>query len=113
MKKALVVLVALLFVASAAYAECACCKNVKSDEIGKAWGGRICSGLCNGLLGWSEIFFRPGKVMAEGGNAFVGFFRGLGNAVERTCGGALELVTFWTPGKSAVVMEDCPLCTYK
>ncbi len=113
MKKVLLILAIMVFAASFAYAECKLCKNIKADDMSKAWGARLCSGLCNVAFGWSEIFFRPGKVVAEGGNLIVGFFRGIGNAITRTGVGAVEVVTFWTPGKAVVDLEDCPLCAYK
>lgn len=114
MKKVLVILVALMFVATLSYAaECMVCKNLKSNNMTNVYGARIGNGLSNGLLGWSEIFFRPGKVASEGGNPIVGFFRGLGNALTRTAGGVVEIVTFWTPGDSVASMDTCPLCAYK
>lgn len=113
MKKVLLIAAILLLSASLAFAECACCKNQKSDDMTKAWGGRLCSGLCNATLGWTEIFFRPGKVAAEGGNLIVGFFRGVGNAITRTAVGVVEVATFWTPGESVVTVDNCPLCAYK
>jgi len=114
MKKIAVILAALIFAASFAYAaECNICANMKSDDASKCWGSRLGNGLCNLLLGWSEIFYRPGKVVAEGGNGLVGFFRGVGNALTRTGIGAVEVVTFWTPGATVCQMSDCPLCAFK
>ena len=113
MKKVLVVLAVLMFTASLAYAaECKICSNLNSDDPAKVGGSRIGNGLANGLFGWTEIFFRPGKVSAEGGNPIIGVFRGLGNAITRTVVGATEVVTFWTPGESVASMPDCPLCAY-
>lgn len=114
MKKVLIALVILMFAASFAYAaECKLCQNIKSEDLTKAWGARLGSGLCNTAFGWTEIFFRPGKVTAEGGNPVIGFFRGIGNAITRTCVGAVEVATFWTPGDAVVALENCPLCAYK
>ena len=114
MKKTLIILTVLMFAVSLAYAtECSLCKNIKSDDVTRACGARLCSGLCNAVFGWTEIFFRPGKVAAEGGNPMVGFFRGIGNAITRTAVGTIEVATFWTPGKSLAHLEDCPICAYK
>lgn len=113
MRKILLIAVIIVFAASFAYAECKMCSNLRSNNVTKVWGARLCSGLCNTALGWSEIFFRPGKVVAEGGNGVVGLMRGLGNAVGRTIGGAVEVVTFWVPGDAVVLVEDCPICAYK
>lgn len=114
MKKIVVLVVALMFAASLAYAaDCSLCGKLKSGDTVNAYGARLCNGLCNGLLGWSEIFFRPGKVAAAGGNPISGFFGGLGNAIIRTGYGVVEVVTFWTPGESIVKIKDCPLCAYK
>src|SRR3989338_5762988 len=106
MKKLLIVAIVLLLSSSLAYADCMACKNLKSGDMGSVYGARIGNGLSNALLGWSEIFFRPGKVAAEGGNPIVGFFRGIGNAITRTAGGVIEIATFWTPGDSVAMMED-------
>ena len=114
MKKVLVVLVALVLVASLSYAaECCACKSLKDASIAKVCGSRLCNGVCNAALGWTEIFFRPGKVVAEGGNPIVGFFRGLGNALVRTSVGVVEIATFWVPGDSVATIDSCPLCAYK
>jgi len=114
MKKVLIVLAILVFASSlACAAECKLCANMKSDDMAKVYGSRLCSGVVNTAFGWTEIFFRPGKVVAEGGNPIVGFFRGIGNAITRTAVGAIEVATFWTPGKAVAGLEDCPLCAYK
>ena len=113
MKKLVLVLLVLMFAASSVYAECKICCNLKSNDMTKACCSRLGNGLANAALGWSEIFFRPGKVVAAGGNPIVGFFRGLGNAVTRTAVGAVEIATFWTPGESVAKIDDCPLCAYK
>ncbi len=114
MKKIALVVLVLIFASSLAYAaECKVCGNLKSKDMTKLYGARLCNGIGNVAFGWTEIFFRPGKVVAGGGNPLVGFFRGLGNAVARTGAGAVEVATFWTPGDSVVLIEDCPLCAYK
>lgn len=114
MKKVLIIVAILVFASSMAYAaNCQLCGNMKSGDVTKVAGTRLCSGLCNVALGWTEIFFRPGKVVAEGGNPIVGFFRGIGNAITRTAVGAVEIVTFWNPGDSVASLPDCPLCAYK
>jgi putative exosortase-associated protein (TIGR04073 family) len=114
MRGILAAFVIVVFCATAAYAsDCGMCANLNDGDIMTVCGARLCSGACNALLGWSEIFFRPGKVVAEGGNPLVGFFRGLGNAVARTVVGMVEIATFWTPGDSVVKMADCPVCAYK
>lgn len=113
MGRVLLVALALLLVASCAYAECMACRNLNSDSATNVVGARLCNGVCNTAFGWTEIFFRPGKVVSAGGNPIVGFFRGLGNAVARTGLGAVELVTFWVPGESLVKIDDCPLCAYR
>lgn len=114
MKKILLVMAVVIFTASYAYAaqQCQACGNLKADEPMKAWGSRLGNGLSNTLLGWTEIFFRPGKVVAAGGSPMVGFFRGLGNGLARTGGGVVQVLTFWTPGESVVRLDDCPLCAY-
>jgi putative exosortase-associated protein (TIGR04073 family) len=117
MKRLLLLVVVMVFAASFAYAaegkSCGACSNLQSDDMVQRYGARVCNGLCNAALGWSEIFFRPGKVVSAGGNPVVGFFRGLGNAISRTAAGAVEIVTFWTPGDSVVKIDDCPICAYK
>lgn len=114
MKKMVVILAILVFLASLAYAaECKVSENLKSDDMTKVYGARLVNGIGNVAFGWTEIFFRPGKVVAEGGNPVVGFFRGLGNAVTRTVLGASQVATFWIPGKAVAEIEDCPLCAYK
>jgi len=113
MKKMLMVVAVLLLSASIASAECQMCSNLKGADMQKTWGSRLGSGLCNVAFGWTEIFFRPGKVVAEGGNPIVGFFRGVGNAITRTGAGAVEVVTFWTPGESVASLDTCPFCGYK
>lgn len=114
MKKVIAILVIMLFVSSMAYAvDCKLCGNLKSGDTSKVWGSRLCNGLANAALGWTEIFFRPGKVTAEGGNPIVGVFRGIGNAVARTGGGVVEAVTFWTPGDPVISLDSCPLCAYQ
>ena len=113
MRKVLVILAVLVFAASFAYAECMVCGNLKSDDVTRTVGSRLGNGLSNAAFGWTEIFFRPGKVVAEGGNPLVGFFRGIGNAIARTAGGVVQVATFWTPGESVVKIDDCPMCAYK
>lgn len=68
MKKIILVVAILVFATSMAYAGegCKACCNLKSDNMQTLWGGRICNGLSNVAFGWSEIFFRPGKVAAGG-----------------------------------------------
>ena len=120
MKRLLLLVVVMVFAASFVYAAegkevkgCGACSNLQSDDMAQRYGARVCNGLCNAALGWSEIFFRPGKVAAAGGNPVVGFFTGLGNAISRTAAGVVEVVTFWTPGNSVVKIDDCPMCAYK
>jgi putative exosortase-associated protein (TIGR04073 family) len=120
MKRLLLLVVVMVFAASFAYAAgakeaegCWACSNLQSDDMSQRYGARVCNGLCNAALGWSEIFFRPGKVVSAGGNPVVGFFEGLGNAISRTVAGVVEVVTFWTPGKSVAKIDDCPMCAYK
>ncbi len=114
MKKIVVVVALIMLAASLAYAaDCKVCGNLKGSDISRTWGARLGNGICNTAFGWTEIFFRPGKVVAEGGNPIVGFFRGIGNAVTRTGIGAVEVATFWIPGKTVAELEDCPLCAYK
>ncbi len=119
MKKILLVMFVVLLSASLAYAaggkvsECKACANAKSSTGASAMGGRLCQGICNTALGWTEIFFRPGKEVAAGNNPLVGFFKGLGNAIARTGAGAVEIVTFWVPGDQVAMIDSCPLCAYK
>jgi len=113
MKKLLIVVAVIMFAASVAYAaDCKICGNLNATDAAQRAGARICNGVCNAAFGWTEIFFRPGKTTSEGGNLLVGFFRGLGNAISRTAGGAVEVATFWTPGESVVKIDNCPLCAY-
>ena len=111
MKKFVVTLIILIFAASFAYAgTCNMCANLKSSDQAKVCGARILSGLSNTALGWTEIFSKPGKEVAAGGNIVVGLFKGLGNAITRTVVGAVEVATFWTPGDTVCGLPDCPLC---
>lgn len=113
MKKVVMLVALLMLVSSLSYAECGPCADLKSTDTTKACGARLCNGACNAVFGWTEIFFRPGKVACEGGNLVVGFFRGLGYALKRTVVGVVEVATFWTPGDSIVTVDGCPLCAYK
>lgn len=119
MRKVLLLLVIMIFAVSCGYAAdekaagCWSCANLKSDNIHTVYGARLCNGVSNAVLGWSEIFFRPGKLVAAGENPVVAFFRGLGNAIGRTGTGMVEVATFWTPGESVVKIDDCPICAYK
>jgi len=51
-------------------------------------------GLKNTAFGWTEILTQPVDETREGGNAAVGFGRGIFNAVGQTVGGVLHLGTF-------------------
>ncbi len=118
MRKVLLLLFVVVLAVSCAYAAeeksgCWACSNLKSDNIHTVYGARICNGLSNTALGWSEIFFRPGKLVSAGENPVVAFLKSLGNAIGRTGAGVVELVTFWMPGESVVKIDDCPICSYK
>ena len=56
--------------------------------------GKFGFGLKNAALGWTEIFTQPVDESKEGGNAVVGFGRGIWNTIGQTVGGALHLGTF-------------------
>lgn len=118
MRKALFLVLVMVLAASGVYADegesaCKWCADLKSTDMKTFYGARIGNGLCNTVLGWSEIVFRPGKLVSAGENPVVAFVRSLGNAIARTGAGALELATFWTPGESVVTISDCPFCTFK
>lgn len=65
--------------------------------------GKFGFGLKNVLLGWTEIFTQPYDEAKGGGNAAVGFGKGIWNTVGQTVGGALHLGTF------PVTTVDVPL----
>ena len=117
MKKVMLVMLVVLMSASLAYAAAGsrfqAFTNAQSGTGTTAMGGRICQGICNVALGWTEIFFRPGKEVAAGKGPIEGIFKGLGNALVRTGAGAVEVVTFWVPGDQVATSDSCPLCTYK
>ncbi len=56
--------------------------------------GKLCYGLKNVLLGWTELFTEPAEAINEGGNFFLGIGEGVVNAVGQTVGGVLHAVTF-------------------
>ncbi|MFH1858048.1 MAG: hypothetical protein ABH845_04010 [Candidatus Omnitrophota bacterium] len=51
-------------------------------------------GLKNAALGWTELVTQPVDEAKAGGNAAVGFGKGIWNTVGQTVGGALHLGTF-------------------
>ena len=64
-----------------------------SGYINRA-NGKFGFGLKNAALGWTEIFTQPVDEVKGGGNAAVGFGKGIWNTVGQTVGGALHLATF-------------------
>ena len=115
MRKVLMVVLVVLMTSSFAYAmtDCKVCENLKSGTPATAIGTRLVHGIANAGFGGTELFFRPGKVSAGGGNPIIGFVQGIGNTVMRTGVGVLEVATFWVPGDPIVTMESCPLCAYR
>lgn len=80
-------------------------ENTKSTDYGTATGSKLVRGVANTAFGWTELFFRPGKLIAEGDHPVVAVLKGLGNSITRTTVGALEAVTCWIPGNSVEVMD--------
>ena len=74
----------------------------ESGYINRA-NGKFGFGLKNAALGWTEIFTQPYDETKGGGNAVVGFGKGIWNTVGQTVGGALHLGTF------PVTSVDIPL----
>ena len=66
-----------------------------TKEMG--WGARakakLCFGVKNTLLGWTEFFTEPKRAMDQGDNFFMGVGMGLKNGVEDTVGGVVHIVT--------------------
>lgn len=56
--------------------------------------GKLGFGLKNTALGWTEVFTQPYDEAKGGGNAAVGFGKGIWNTIGQTVGGALHLATF-------------------
>ncbi|MDP3733175.1 MAG: hypothetical protein Q8Q91_01405 [Candidatus Daviesbacteria bacterium] len=79
-------------------------ENTKSSDYGTATGSKLVRGVANTAFGWTEIFFRPGKLISQGDHPVVAVLKGLGNAVARTTVGALEVATCWIPGTSSEVL---------
>lgn len=80
-------------------------ENTKSTDYGTATGSKLVRGVSNVAFGWTELFFRPGKLIAQGDHPVVAVLKGIGNSVARTTVGALEAVTCWIPGTSAEVLQ--------
>ena len=74
----------------------------ESGYVNRA-NGKFGFGLKNAALGWTEIFTQPFDEAKEGGNAVVGFGKGIWTCVGQTVGGALHLATF------PVTSVDIPL----
>ena len=72
-------------------------------------------GLGNALFGWSELIFRPIKMMNNGENIITAVTVGIGNSLERTGSGVVDLLTFWNPNKGGdiALAKDCPICALK
>ena len=65
----------------------------ESGYINRA-NGKFGFGLKNAALGWTEVFTQPYDETKGGGNAAVGFGKGIWNTVGQTVGGTLHLATF-------------------
>lgn len=79
-------------------------ENTKSTDYGTATGSKLVRGVANVAFGWTELFFRPGKLIAQGDHPVVAVLKGIGNSVARTTVGALEVATCWVPGTSSEVL---------
>ncbi len=80
-------------------------ENTKSNDYGTATGAKLVRGVSNAAFGWTELFFRPGKLIAQGDNPVVAGLKGVGNSISRTVVGALEAVTCFVPGNSVEVLD--------
>lgn len=90
-------------------------ENTKSTDYGTATGAKLVRGVSNVAFGWTELFFRPGKLISQGDHPVVAVLKGIGNTVSRTTVGALEAVTCWIPGNSTEVLDikDNPMDVVK
>lgn len=81
-------------------------------------GRKLGFGLKNLLLGWTEFFNEPYASMHVKESMVGGFGNGLWHAVADTVGGALHLVTFWSPQLDIPlphggVKSGCTACSVK
>lgn len=111
MKKTVALMVVLLLAAGPAFAACAICNGVASDNIAKHAGCKFLRGLANTGLGWTELIVTPVSEAKAGNDPVVGLFKGIGNTLLRTGNGVVEVLTFPIPGSSPWLKEDsaCPL----
>jgi len=113
MKKIFLTIMVMLLLTGMAYAECFICDGVASGEYGTKAGAKFLRGVGNTLFGWMELFVSPGREMQEGSHVATAVVAGLGNAVERTSSGLVDILTFWNPTKGEIVtVKNCPICAY-
>ncbi len=77
---------------------CDLCPRAESDQYGTKAPAALGRGIVNTGFGFTEIFAQPIKESKAGGNAAVGFGKGIGQFVVRELKGAAEIATFWIPG---------------
>ena len=66
---------------------------------------KLAYGLKNTLLGWTELFTEPYEAWKHGENLGAGVGEGVWNAVGKTVGGAVDVVTFPIPQISVPLPE--------
>ena len=103
MKKLLLVLLALTFLAmpGAAFANCEKCDlafKASPWTQKTTWGekavGKLDFGIKNVFAGWTEIFTEPKEAHDAKTCVIKGFFHGVANAGLDTVGGILHIATF-------------------
>ena len=113
MKKVLLAVIVVLLLSGMAYAQCHICDGIASDNYGKKAGAKFLRGVGNTLFGWMELFVSPGREVEQGSHVVTAVVAGLGNALERTSSGLVDVLTFWNPTKDEITtVKNCPICAY-
>jgi len=91
---------------------CGICTRAESDAYGTKAPAALARGIANTGFGFTEILAQPVKESKQGGNAAVGFGKGIGQFVVRELRGVGELATFWIPGvHQRDIADSCALGT--
>jgi putative exosortase-associated protein (TIGR04073 family) len=126
MKKAIVCLLALIFIFSQSdliFAQpadpnlqltetspsCGVCEGAESQNFGKSAPGKIGRGVINILLGWTNLFAQPIQAGQSGGSVLSGIGNGFVYTFTRTVQGVVELGLFWLPPSHGEPLTHCAL----
>ncbi|MBI4436881.1 MAG: exosortase system-associated protein, TIGR04073 family [Candidatus Omnitrophica bacterium] len=91
---------------------CGICTRAESEAYGTKAPAALARGVANTGFGFTEILAQPVKETRQGGNAAVGFGKGIGQFVARELRGVAELATFWIPGvHQREIASSCALGT--